>query len=475
MASRQGQRIRDGDGRARTLGRLIKSGGAGSVFLLEDSDEVAKLYHPGVDLGTYRRKLEAMLQLSPDLPDRVENGRRHVQIAWPRALAFDGGGAFAGFIMPKLDVAATSDLEHVMLDRQARAEGLPTTLGPRMALAANLGTMLSALHRLDHYVVDLKPLNLRFYVDTLHIAMLDCDGFSVQGRDRRFPAGQVTPDYLAPEFQRAGLRKGGEDAQDRFALAVIIFQLLNSGLHPYSGRPLAEGLPTDLPGRIRADLYPYGIIGNRRIAPSPASGHDSLPEELRRMFDRAFDASRRERPAASEWASVLVEYARRDSGLLVVCSHQPAHQHFRNEACAACRRERAVQTAAKAQRRRKPKGRRSAPRGSPRVATQAQAPATRPPQAVTTAPATQTYIPAPMSPRARFVTACILAVLAPVMLGWVLTIGADSFRSFESAASGGDYWGIYMESLMMLVEAGIMACGVLGFLVLLLAINSRPP
>jgi DNA-binding helix-hairpin-helix protein with protein kinase domain len=117
--------------RSLVLGKLIKSGGAGSVYLLPGAPaQVAKLYHPHLDRAANRRKLEAMLELSPELPDQLENGKRYVQIAWPQAAAFDGQGGFAGFVMPLLDMEQTAELEQIMQERQARAAGLPTGLGP---------------------------------------------------------------------------------------------------------------------------------------------------------------------------------------------------------------------------------------------------------------------------------------------------------------------------------------------------------
>jgi DNA-binding helix-hairpin-helix protein with protein kinase domain len=197
--------------RTLVLGKLIKSGGAGSVYLLPGAPaQVAKLYHPHLDRAANRRKLEAMLELSPELPDQLENGKRYVQIAWPQAAVFDGQGGFAGFVMPLLDMAQTAELEQIMQERQARAAGLPTGLGPKLTLAANLAAVIDALHQQQHYVVDLKPVNLRFYRDSLYIAMLDCDGFSIQGHAERFPAEQFTADYLAPEFQRKGMPAGTE-------------------------------------------------------------------------------------------------------------------------------------------------------------------------------------------------------------------------------------------------------------------------
>ncbi|MDR2837991.1 MAG: TonB family protein [Azonexus sp.] len=339
MSGRSGEKVYDQQRQPLTLARLLMSGGAGSVFTLKErSGEVAKLYHADKDAQVYAPKLQAMLELRPDLPPIEESGVAQEQIVWPTGLLRDRGGRFIGFTMPLLDEAATTDLEHVLQERQARAEGLPTGLGAKMALAANLAAMLVALHRWRHYVVDLKPLNVRFYRQSLHIAMLDCDGFSIQGKGERFPAGQVTSDYLAAEFQQRGVKPGEEDAQDCFALAVIIFQLLNFGLHPYAGRPQDARVPSDLPGRIAANLYPYGRQANPRLLPSPVSSHEMFPAALRDLFDRAFSKQPSQRPSAQEWATLLLNYARRSSGQLVICSRDAGHQHFVGLPCPACAR-----------------------------------------------------------------------------------------------------------------------------------------
>ena len=336
--------------RSQVLGKLIKSGGAGSVYLLPGAPaQVAKLYHPHLDRAANRRKLEAMLELTPELPDQLENGKRYVQIAWPQAPVFDGQGGFAGFVMPLLDMAQTAELEQIMQERQARAAGLPTGLGPKLTLAANLAAVIDALHQQQHYVVDLKPVNLRFYRDSLYIAMLDCDGFSIQGHAERFPAEQFTADYLAPEFQRKGMPAGTEMAQDRFALAVVIFQLLNFGIHPYSGRPGNAQVATDIPGRIRDGCYAYGIKRHKQLAPNATSGHALMPPELRAMFDRAFSPSPKpQRPSAADWAQLLRGYAQRSDGKLVVCTANPEHQHFAGLGCAACARDKVIVAAGQA-------------------------------------------------------------------------------------------------------------------------------
>ena len=335
-----GSRVMLDNGRLIALGKLVKSGGAGSVYLLpDDPGRVAKVYHPHVDRADYERKLQAMLRLSPDLPEGMDGDERLVQIAWPSSLARDERGRFVGFLMPKLDIQATIELEYMLQERQARAAGLPTGLGARMTLAANLSAVLAELHRQQHYVVDLKPVNVRFYRRSLNLAMLDCDGFSIRGPSGRFPAQQYTPEYLAPEFHAAGIDLHGEEQQDRFALAVIVFQLLNFGIHPYTGRPETDAVPTDIPGRIAGRWYAYGLQENKRFKPNPGSGHEQMPLELRLLFDRAFAFAGETRPSPSEWAAALKPHALKSTGRLTICARDPAHQHFASFACAACARD----------------------------------------------------------------------------------------------------------------------------------------
>ncbi|MGH8079305.1 MAG: hypothetical protein ACREP7_01940, partial [Lysobacter sp.] len=322
------------------LGPLIKSGGAGSVYLLpDDPNSVAKIYHARVDPPSYTDRIEAMLQLRPQLPDQIEGGKRYVQIAWPDAVVRDDHGRFIGFTMPALDVDSTSEVEQVLQERQARAAGLPVGLGHKVTLAANLASVLAALHAQHHYVVDLKPVNLRFYRASLYIALLDCDGFSIQGRGRRFHAPQYTPDYLAPEYQIHTLDEAGEETQDRFALAVVIFQLLNFGIHPYSGKPAYDRVPTDVPGRIRERCYAYGRHGNPMMAPNPVSAHSVMPVQLRDLFDRAFGDAPTARPSSAEWGDALRAYAQPSRSLIVVCGKNREHQHYAGQPCGSCLRQ----------------------------------------------------------------------------------------------------------------------------------------
>ena len=162
-----------------------------------------------------------------------------------------------------------------------------------MAVAANLASVVAALHARDDHVVDLKPANVHVYRGSGRVAMLDCDGFSVAGPDgARFPAHQYTDGYIAPEALRAQAKPEAlGEPQDLFALAVVAFRLLNRGLHPFQGVPQpGAAVPTTDGERVAAGLYPYGS-GAGRLAPPPASLYGALDRATRRLFDRAFDGA----------------------------------------------------------------------------------------------------------------------------------------------------------------------------------------
>jgi hypothetical protein len=95
-----------------------------------------------------------------------------------------------------------------------------------------------------------------------------------------------------------------EEAHDRFALATIIFMLLNRGLHPYQGIMSFDEPGTEtVAGKIKNNLYPYRA-GNGRITPHQDSLYPFLPDGTNGLFDRAFSLPNN-RPSAAEWLDHL--------------------------------------------------------------------------------------------------------------------------------------------------------------------------
>ena len=316
-----------------------KSGGAGAVYAIEDwPGHVAKIYHATIgpaQLAQYERKLRWMVRNRPALAQIPPDHAGVVQLAWPVGLIMQAS-RFAGFVMEKVDFERTLELDYLLTRRQAAAEGFEADFGKLMTICYNLAALVHCLHMRKIAVVDLKPINLKVYKSALYVSILDCDGFQIHSDGFVSEAPQVTPEYLAPEFH--GKAVTDPQAQDAFALATIIFRLLNFGIHPYAGIPTGRApYPAELAGRIQAGLYPYGQRSSTHVRATPASVHHCFPEGIRALFDRSFAPAGGTRASAGEWAAVLGDYASRGSGRLAHCSR--GHLQFAGKACPTCVRE----------------------------------------------------------------------------------------------------------------------------------------
>ncbi len=329
----------DGREQRARLASLGKAGGAGEVYALEGQEHlVAKLYHAALgrpQLSRYERRIGWMVRHRPQLPPVAPEHSWVVQLAWPVATVIRGG-AFAGFVMEKIDFERTLELDYLLTRRQAAQEGFEADFGRLVTVCHNLASVVNSLHTQDIAVVDLKPINLKVYKAELYVSILDCDGFRLPAGGSAGEAPQVTPEYLAPEFH--GRAVTDARAQDRFALATIIFRLLNYGIHPYAG-VAGEGhtVPAELAGRIREGLYPYGRLSHGIVRPGPASVHECFPGELRELFDRAFAPGSTGRASAHEWVTVLGGYANPRAGRMSRC--ELGHLQFAGQACPSCLRE----------------------------------------------------------------------------------------------------------------------------------------
>jgi DNA-binding helix-hairpin-helix protein with protein kinase domain len=320
-----------------------KSGGAGEVFNIENKPGyVAKLYHaatPEAQLAHYAKKIRWMIGNKPDLPPIPPEYEGIVQLAWPVA-EVTKGAKFAGFVMEKIDFDRTMELDYLLTRRQAAGEGFEADFGKLVTVCYNLASLLNCLHSKKIAVVDLKPINLKVYKSELYVSILDCDGFHIYSDSFVSAAPQVTPDYLAPEFHDRAVTN--PEAQDWFALATIIFRLLNFGIHPYAGIAANRfPYPTELAGRIKVGLYPYGRSPHKNVRATPASVHECFPDSIRELFDRSFATAAMRRASAYEWAAVLSSFANKSAGQMVQCEN--GHLHFLGKPCPTCLRESIIQ------------------------------------------------------------------------------------------------------------------------------------
>ncbi|MFE8599862.1 protein kinase domain-containing protein [Archangium violaceum] len=282
----------------------VGAGGTADVLEVEGrADLVAKFYREPGHARDIEKKVRVMLARSVELP-LAQGGGLQSSIVWPTGLLLDLHHEFRGFAMRRIDRGRSVSLNCLFNSKIRQRHGLPQEAGFRLRCGLALCRLLEALHAQGHYVIDLKDANILVDRAEPAVHLLDSDGFCILGPgNQRFPARHVTPEYTAPE----GVSTPAEQLrgqQDAFALAVLLFQLVNEGIHPFQGIPKGfVELPSENQGKINRRLYAYGWEPHPQIAPVPLSLHAHLPPELRNLFDRAFIG--RERPAPTEWRQCL--------------------------------------------------------------------------------------------------------------------------------------------------------------------------
>ena len=316
-----------------TLGKLLNKGGAaGKIYeIVGQPAKVAKIFHERQKSNTNRLKLEAMVVNNPNIPSVRAGGVEYVQIAWPEAVLEDDEGYCVGYLMPFINTAEAVSLDHLMQGAVRAKLGLSDKYEYRVMAAYNVALMVASLHKYGHYIIDLKPANVSIYKKTMTVAMFDCDGFSIQGEQARFPAEFVSEEYIYPEGMAQSCEDMGEE-QDKFALAVIIFKLLNNGIHPFSGVPRKnEGEMLTIQNRIEQYHYAYGLWPDTYQAPHPYSIHEYFDKKTLELFERAF-VKGGIRPSAREWQEHL-HYLMHN---LKTCRKDTNHAYFTAKGCGLC-------------------------------------------------------------------------------------------------------------------------------------------
>src|SRR5262245_6716581 len=208
-------------------GRKIGVGGEGEVYEVEDRlDLVAKLYHRRFS----DEKAEKLLVLS-----KLGTQRLRRISAWPVDVLLDKPeGKIIGFVMDKIDYAEEL---HALHSPRSRLQKFPDASWRFLIyVAANVARAVAAVHDHDLIVGDLNPKNI-LVTRKATIRLLDCDSFQVTAAGKTYRCEAGFPEYTPPELQGRPFKEiDRRPTHDWFGLAVVIFQLLFLGRHPFSGR-----------------------------------------------------------------------------------------------------------------------------------------------------------------------------------------------------------------------------------------------
>ena len=312
------------DGKPVTLAEQpLKGGGQAAVYPVVGNDGiVVKIYRepPGPE---QERRLTRMLTMSP-LAARPTDSSQPPELAWPTAIARGARGEFLGYAMRRF-----GEPQHVQLiglfTRAQRIKLFPDRADWRFLLgvAWNLAFMTARMHYDNLVIGDFSSSNVVVDANGF-ITFLDCDSISftdpVTGEP--FPCLMHTADYSSPERQAGG---PATRATDDFALAVLVYQLLTAGNHPFGGVPHESASQSTVKDNI-ASSCSYVVRPELVVIPRGTIDPSVLPHELLTLARAAFGPgvlAPAARPPAEAWLRALDK----ERSQVRVCSNRPLHTY----------------------------------------------------------------------------------------------------------------------------------------------------
>lgn len=209
----------------------LGAGGEARIYAAP-ANLAAKIYHRPDEAQA--RKLAIMVAHPPRDPML---SRGHSSIAWPvdRLREVGGGGRVVGFLMPR--VRGLRPLVEFYNPKLRRQNCPFFDYRYLHRTARNLAAAVAAVHSRGHVVGDLNESNV-LASETALVTLVDTDSFQVRdpktGATHRCPVGK--PEFTPPELQGKAFRKLDRSTEhDAFGLAVLLFQLLMEGAHPFAG------------------------------------------------------------------------------------------------------------------------------------------------------------------------------------------------------------------------------------------------
>src|SRR5215475_2098733 len=297
------------------LGRRIGTGAEGEVYEIQDSgDLVAKVYHEPPP----PEKAEKLVALA-----RLGNERLINLSAWPVSTLRDApDGEVVGFVMKKISQA---EEVHALHSPKSRLQKFPEASWAFLIyVAANIARAVAAVHEHGLVIGDVNPKNV-LVTRKATVYLLDVDSFQVSAEGKTYRCEGGFPEYTPPELQGVAFREVDRAQEhDCFGLAVVIFQLLFMGRHPFSGRHLDAG-EMPLERAIREFRFAYGVDSEARKMRQPPGtlALDSMPSPLVDLFRRAFLST--DRPGPREWIEPLDSLAK----ALKKCELHSGHYYYR--------------------------------------------------------------------------------------------------------------------------------------------------
>lgn len=303
------------NGEALSLGKRIGKGGEGEVYALATARDLAVKLYTLKDLKERDAKIRVMIQHK--LADKSK------LVAFPKDIVSRRDGKFSGFVMQRI-------VEHKPLfelySPGTRKQNFPRADYRFLVRAAcNIASIVAQIHKTGCVIGDINHSGILVSRAAV-AAFIDADSFQIKDGARVFPCLVGVPEYTPPELQGQALNGVVRTVNhDAFGLAVVVFQLLFMGRHPFIGTHDKGDMALDR--AIREHRFVYSLKRDVGMVPPPgASTLRDVPKAVTALFERAFASDEKiSRPTALEWMQVL----QRAETELVECSVNRLHHYFR--------------------------------------------------------------------------------------------------------------------------------------------------
>ena len=280
-------------------GKLIGSGGEGAVY--EDRNDprmVIKVLHPQHATPERAAKLQAMCDNPP------QNAQA---LSWPNVVETESGGL--RYRMPKASRGSGTAYRFISANERRQLPSRQQEYDHRNQLGVKIAEAFRWLHAIHVRIGDVNPSNI-LVSDDGTVMLIDCDSFQIPGPPghQPYPCVVGSPEYTAPEIDDFQRQFRSQDS-DNFALAVLLYQLLGNGSHPYQGIDAsADDAVSNIRERIKGHRFAHqSRAGRWRPTPGQIRSWRSMPEPVRNAFLQSFSpgGSHIGRPSADAWASIL--------------------------------------------------------------------------------------------------------------------------------------------------------------------------
>jgi len=272
------EQVFDPEGNPKNIGNPIaKPGGEGTVYILKDKPGIlVKVYHAEklkTNRMSYQNKINAMIS--------IKNDFEKIDVCWPLLSVYDSSGQWIGYAMKQGFGSPMRYLAHGV----AYKKHFPNL--NRVILLQFLLSFLKnieALHSRNVFIGDYNLLNFLCDSTSNNVTMIDCDSYQIKIGEKFFPCPVGSPDLTPIEHHDKDFKKVIRTLEsERFSLAIILFECLMLGRHPYD---MVGG--DDPVTNLRKAKFPYGT-GNKGIP----KGHwyniwSHMPYRIKELFIRNF-------------------------------------------------------------------------------------------------------------------------------------------------------------------------------------------